>query len=122
MASNLKSLYKLVRSAAHNTVNGYSSDADTIIQAMASIPLEAPFVDADPSIAIPVLESLLLLCGPTQDVPPNPMTIAAEAEAALPVTKDGVGPSVAQTTDDSGAAVISSEALVTVESLSLIPI
>ena len=47
----------------HNSVNGYSTGADIIIQAMAINPLEVPFVDPDPTIAIPALDTLLLLCG-----------------------------------------------------------
>ena len=75
----------------HNSVNGYSADADIIIQAKAINPLEAPFDDPDPTIAIPALDALLLLCGLAQTVPSTPMAIAPEPEAALLIPDDGVG-------------------------------
>jgi len=95
----------------HNSVNDYSADADIIIQAKAINPLEAPFVDPDPTIAIPALDALLLLCGLAQTVPSTPMAIAPEPEAALLIPDDGVGVSVAQSTEGPGVAVVNRASL-----------
>ena len=89
-----------------NSVNGYSADADIIIQAKAINPLEVPFVDPDPTIAIPDLDALLLLSGLAQTVTSTPMAIAPEPEVALPIPNDGVGVCVAQTTVSPGLAVL----------------